>query len=387
MPPLGFYIHIPFCVKKCDYCDFTSYADKFQFVHQYLDALGREIEFYGKKGVLRRYTPLTLYIGGGTPSLVTEGILQVLTTYRPALQWDALLEKTIEVNPGAVTPEQLQALQKVGFNRVSIGIQSFDNEELHTLGRIHSRDDALECVQQARKAEFRNISIDLMFGIPASTLSSWERSLRQAIELKPEHVSMYNLTIEAGTPFEQFQQQGRLGLPDEELQLAMYELGIQQLADAGYEQYEISNFARPGFRCAHNQIYWRNDEYLGLGAAAHSYIRNRRYWNAAEVIAYIVKSVETVEDDAPYPATVAGEETLDTPARMGETIMMNLRMLDGVDLDAFEARFGVRLETEYAAILSSLLENELLEITEQRLRLTQRGLSVSNAVFQEFLSA
>jgi oxygen-independent coproporphyrinogen-3 oxidase len=386
MPPLGFYIHIPFCVKKCDYCDFASYADKYQFVHQYLDALGREIEFYSKKGMLRHYTPETLYIGGGTPSLVTEGILKVLTTYRTALQWDALLEKSIEVNPKAVTPEQLRALQKAGFNRISIGIQSFNNEELHTLGRIHSRDDALECVRQAREAGFRNISIDLMFGIPASALSSWERSLQQAIELEPEHVAMYNLTIEAGTPFERFQQQGRLELPDDDLQLAMYEHGIQQLSEAGYEQYEISNFARPGFRCAHNQMYWRNDEYLGFGAAAHSYIQDRRYWNASEVIAYIVKSVETVEGDVLYPATVVGEETLNTPARMGETIMMNLRMLDGIDLDAFEARFGVRLESVYAETLPSLLENELLEITEHHLRLTQRGLYVSNSVFQEFLS-
>ncbi len=385
MPPLGVYLHIPFCVKKCGYCDFASYGDKFQFAHQYVHALGQEIEFYDTRGLLKHYTPLTFYVGGGTPSLLTDEIVQLVATYRRAFYWDSLVEKTIEVNPGAVTDEQLRALRSVGFNRISIGIQSFDHDELLTLGRIHSPAAAVTCFRQAREAGFQNVSIDLMFGIPASTLSSWEQSLRQALALQPEHISLYNLTIEVDTPFDVLRRQERLNLPDEDIQLAMYEHGIQRLSEAGYEHYEISNFARPDRRCQHNQIYWRNEEYLGLGAAAHSYIRNRRYWNTPEVIPYIVKSMETVSDDAPYPASVSGEEYLDLPARMGETIMMNLRMRDGLNLDDFALRFGSQLESVYAGTLDTLLKDGLVEIADRHLRLSLRGLYLSNTVFQEFL--
>ncbi len=386
MPPLGIYIHIPFCVKKCGYCDFASYDDKFQFIRQYIDALGREIEFYSRRGLLQAYRPITLYIGGGTPSLLTDGIVQIIADYGRTLQWQSLAEKSIEVNPGAVTDEQLRALREAGFNRISIGIQSFDQEELHTLGRSHSRDDAVTCFRQARAAGFQNISIDLMFGIPASTLSSWEHSLQQALALQPDHISMYNLTIEADTPFEALHQRKRLSLPDEDLQLAMYEHGIQRLTDAGYEHYEISNFARPGRSCEHNRIYWRNEEYLGLGAAAHSYIRNRRYWNTSEVIPYILKSMETIATATGNPGTVVGEEGLDARARMGETIMMNLRLRAGIDLDVFAARFGSRLESVYADVLDGLIKNGLVEIVDRHLRLSLRGLYLSNTVFQEFIA-
>lgn len=379
-------MHIPFCVKKCGYCDFASYDDKFQFVHRYLDALSREIEFYDSRGLFARYTPVTFYVGGGTPSLLTDGVARLVTTYREVFRWDALHETTIEVNPGAVTTAQFHTLRNAGFNRLSVGIQSFDDEELRILGRIHSSEEAVTCFRQARAAGFRNLSIDLMFGIPASTLSSWESSLEQALALQPEHISIYNLTIETGTPFDALHHQGRLRLPDEDLQLAMYEHGIQRLTDTGYEHYEISNFARPDRRCLHNQIYWRNDAYLGLGAAAHSYLQDRRYWNTPEVIPYIVKSLEPVPAEAVYPATVTGEETLDVPARMGETIMMNLRMRAGVDLDAFEARFGMRLESVYAEILDKLCEDGLVDIADRHLRLSLRGLYLSNMVFQEFIT-
>jgi oxygen-independent coproporphyrinogen-3 oxidase len=258
MAELGIYIHIPFCVRKCDYCDFESYADKFQFVHQYIDALEREFTWYRDQRRLSGYTPITVYIGGGTPSLLTEQILQFLTANHRPLRWETLKEKTIEVNPGAVTADQLHALHAAGFNRLSIGVQSFHDNELQMLGRIHSHSQALECFRQAREAGFQNISIDLMFGVPTSTLKSWKQSLQQAIALEPEHIAVYNLTIEPGTPFGHQYRQGLLSLPGDQLQIAMYETAIQSLENADYEQYEISNFARPNCRSVHNQIYWRN---------------------------------------------------------------------------------------------------------------------------------
>lgn len=385
MPPLGLYIHIPFCVKKCWYCDFASQADKFELIHQYVEALGRELAFYDKRGLFRRYTPVTAYVGGGTPSLLSNELARIAAAYRELLHWDALTEKSLEVNPGAVTDEQLCRLYDAGFNRVSIGAQSFGDDELRALGRIHTPDHALACFYQAREAGFRNISLDFMFGIPDSTLDRWEMSLRRAIDLGPEHISMYNLTIEPGTPFGELQRQGRLRLPDEDTQLAMYEHGIQRLTEAGYEHYEISNFARPGYRCRHNEIYWRNEDYLGLGAAAHSYVQPRRYWNTPDVVAYIVGSVEDVAEEARYPATVSGEEALELPARMGETIMMNLRLREGVNLAAFETRFGVRLESRYAEVIERLMATDLVELTDSHLRLRPRGLYLSNSVFQEFI--
>jgi oxygen-independent coproporphyrinogen III oxidase len=382
---LGMYVHIPFCVKKCGYCDFTSYGDKFQFVHHYLDALEQEIAFYAQRGVFTRYTPATFYVGGGTPSLLSEGLVHLIAAHRHVLHWDALAETTIEVNPGAVTADQLRALRRVGFNRLSIGIQSFQAAELRALDRIHSPDEAVACFRQARAAGFQNINLDLMFGIPDSTLPSWEASLRHALALEPEHIAIYNLTIEAGTPFEARQQRGQLRLPDEDAQVAMYELGLRCLAEAGYEHYEISNFARPGRRSQHNQIYWRNAEYLGLGAAAHSYLEGRRYWNTPDVVTYIVNSMAAGAESASSPATISGEERLDGRGRMGETIMLGLRMREGVNLDAFAARFGMRLEHAYANALEALRQDELLEIADGHLRLSQRGLYVANTVFQEFL--
>ena len=388
MKPLGLYLHIPFCVRKCLYCDFVSYAGKEARLPEYFAALRREWEWYRRQEWFAEYSPATLYVGGGTPSLATAELLQIAKMLFGA----PLREATIEVNPGTITLAQLQQLRQAGFNRLSIGVQSLHDGELKILGRIHTRAEAIACYQAARQAGFRNINLDLIFGIPGATLESWQATLQAAIALEPEHLSTYNLTLEAGTPFWELRQRGQLRLPDEDQQLEMYQTGIAALTQAGYEHYEISNFARPGQRCQHNQIYWRNEAYLGLGAGAHSYLNGCRYWNYADLETYWGRSAKALLwrpkqsfGTPSVPATVAGSERLDLAGEIGETVMLNLRLLDGLDLTAFQQRFGQSLATLFAKPLDKLRALDLVELAEQRLRLTPKGICLSNEVFQEFI--
>jgi oxygen-independent coproporphyrinogen-3 oxidase len=321
--------------------------------------------------------------------------MMFLESYRDMFTCELFLESTIEVNPSTISFSQFQQLHQAGFNRVSIGVQSFHDRELRVLGRIHTSDEAIACFQAARRAGFRNVSLDLIFGIPDSDLTTWRASLDTTISLKPEHISTYNLTIEEGTPFWEHKQQGQLTLPDEDLQLEMYRSGIMVLTKAGYEQYEISNFALPGHRCHHNQIYWKNEEYLGLGAGAYSYLKGRRYWNYTDLETYIHSCLDGhhfgsgahLEDSILSPPTTAGEERLDLLNIIGETIIMNLRMLEGIDITTFDQRFGQSLETLFAKPLEKLRSLELIEIQNDHLRLTKKGIALSNEVFQEFVNA
>jgi oxygen-independent coproporphyrinogen-3 oxidase len=398
MTPLGLYIHIPFCVRKCLYCNFVSYSGKKHEVQRYFEALRRELEWYRQHGSLLEYCPYTLYVGGGTPSLVTEELILFFLSYCDILSFESFREVTIEVNPGTISFSQLQQLYQVGFDRISIGVQSFHDEELRTLGRIHTSEEAIACFQAARHAGFRNINLDLIFGIPDSTLATWELSLHTAISLQPEHISTYNLTIEEGMPFWEQIHQGKLSLPDEDLQFKMYTSGIATLTQAGYKHYEISNFAIPDYQSQHNQIYWRNEEYLGLGTGAHSYLKGRRYWNFSDLETYIQTCLDGyldghhlrggvhLENSIFSPPTVQGEERLDPLRTMGETIIMNLRMLEGVDIAAFDSRFGHTLESLYAESIENLIALELIKIQNNHLRLTQKGIYLSNEVFQEFVN-
>ena len=384
MTPIGLYVHVPFCVRKCAYCDFASYSGRDADLPAYMDALAREAAWHAARGAFDEYAVRTAYVGGGTPSLAADRLADFLAAHRMWLFPNAE-EITIEANPGTIGLPGLRRLFDAGCNRLSIGLQSLHDRELRTLGRIHSRDDALRCVQAARQAGFRNLSLDLMFGIPGATLADWLATLRETIALAPEHVSAYNLTIEAGTPFAELREQGKLNLPDDGAQVEMYDAAVAELAAAGYEQYEISNFARPGFRSQHNQIYWRNEEYIGLGAAAHSYLRGCRYWNASALDDYLVRS----RSDAPpsdFPPTVDGHETLDLAGAMGETMMMQLRLRDGVDLRQFQRRFGLSIKAVYGEQIAELCAEGLLEINQTRLRLTMRGVRFANEAAQRFLA-
>lgn len=368
------YIHLPFCVRKCPYCDFVSYAGREDRIPAYFEALTRELEGYIRQGIFREYTAATLYVGGGTPSLATDELLAFLRQHPAIFAAESLREKTIEINPGTASGSTFQQLYHGGFNRVSVGVQSFHETELTALGRIHTRDDAIACLHAARDAGFQNISLDLIFGLPDADVAAWNSSLAQAIAFKPEHISTYNLTLEEDTLFWKQAQAGTFDLPDEETQLALYETAIATLAATGYEQYEISNFARPGYRSQHNQIYWSNEEYLGLGAAAHSYLHGRRWWNHRNLETYITGG-----------SHVAGEERLTKRATIGETMMMNLRVLEGVSITAFQQRFGQSIDSVYAETLPKLCSLGLLERRGDRLRLTPRGVLLSNEIFREFL--
>ena len=384
MTPIGLYVHVPFCVRKCAYCDFASQAGREADIPAYMDALAREAAWYAARGAFDEYAVRTVYVGGGTPSLAADRLADFLAAHRARLFPNAE-EITIEANPGTIGLSGLRRLFDAGCNRLSIGLQSLHDRELRTLGRIHSRDDALRCVQAARQAGFRNLSLDLMFGIPGATLADWLATLRETIALAPEHISAYSLTIEAGTPFAALREQGKLDAPDDGAQVEMADAAVAELAAAGYEQYEISNFARTGFRSQHNQMYWRNEEYLGLGAAAHSYLRGCRYWNAASLDTYLVRS----RSDAPpsdFPPTVDGHEMLDLVGTMGETMMMQLRLRDGVDMRQFQRRFGLNIEAVYGEQIAELCAEGLLEIDQTRLRLTTRGVRFANEAAQRFLA-
>ena len=384
MTPIGLYVHVPFCVRKCAYCDFASYSGRDADLPAYMDALTREAAWYEARGAFDEYAVRTVYVGGGTPSLAADRLADFLAAHRTRLFPNAE-EITIEANPGTIGLPGLRRLFDAGCNRLSIGLQSLHDRELRTLGRIHSRDDALRCAQAARQAGFRNLSLDLMFGIPGATLADWLTTLRETIALAPEHISAYNLTIEAGTPFAELREQGKLDAPDDDAQVEMADAAVAELAAAGYEQYEISNFARPGFRSQHNQMYWRNEEYLGLGAAAHSYLRGSRYWNASALDDYLARS----RSDAPpsdFPPAVDGHETLDLAGTMGETMMMQLRLRDGVDLRQFQRRFGLSIEAVYGEQIAELCAEGLLEIDQTRLRLTTRGVRFANEAAQRFLA-
>ena len=388
MKPLGVYLHIPFCVRKCAYCDFVSYSGRDADIPRYVDAVAQELRWYRERGLFDDYAAQTVYVGGGTPSLAAEPLAAFFERFQDTLLANAT-ELTVEVNPGTIGVSGLQRLFQAGCRRLSIGVQSFCDDELRTLGRIHSVREAETCIEAARRAGFRNLSLDLMFGIPGSTLADWKQNMRRALDFAPEHLSAYNLTIEENTPFGTQQQDGTLRLPDEETQLAMYDSAIDMLAAAGYEQYEISNFARPGYRSQHNQIYWRNEEYLGLGAAAYSYLNGCRSWNESSLDAYFAAiSPDTVRPSAwkGYPPTVAGQERLNAEAMMGETVMMCLRLCDGLNLAWFQQRFGQMFERLYAPQIVQLTADGLLELTPTHVRLTPRGMRLANDALQQFLA-
>ena len=373
--PQSAYIHIPFCARKCLYCDFTSYPGMESSFAHYVDALRCEI----RRGTDRYPDSCisTIYLGGGTPVILPpEALSQILDEIRAFFTVDADAGITIESNPGM--PVEYPYLRDAGSNRLSMGVQSFHDDELRLLGRIHSSNDAFSAYQSARDAGFSNISIDLMYGIPGQTMGSWMETLCRAVDLSPEHISLYSLTVEEGTPFHRMMERGDLHLPGDDIETDMYEAAIQTLTEHGYEQYEISSFAKPGFRCRHNITYWRNEPYFGFGAGAVSYLDGVRASNTTSVDDYIGR---IQQDESPVDVS----ETLGERESMGETIFLGLRMCDGVDICAFERRYGIPIQEAFGEQIEMLSTKEMLIETDGFLRLTRRGLLFSNDVFAEFV--
>lgn len=375
------YIHIPYCRQKCRYCDFASWAGRESSMQDYVDALLKEAEAMACHTV---GVPLqTAFIGGGTPSMLPPGLMrQLLDGIRAHYRYAADMEFTTEANPGTLTAQWLDTVVAGGVNRLSLGMQAYQPELLRTLGRIHTHEQVIESVRLAQSAGVNNISLDLMFGLPGQTPQMWRDTLTAALELQPDHLSCYGLIPEDGTPLKDDLDRGRLTLPDEEDERRMYDDALSILDRSGFRQYEISNFARPGCECRHNIGYWRQIPYIGLGASAASMLRSDscelRLANPADIGAYIgmVRRSEWH----------LREETVVSPEDMQfETLMLGLRMTEGVRVAGFEALHGMGLEIRYGKTLRRL-ESEGLMIHEDGCwRLSRRGMDVQNAILVELM--
>ena len=376
--PLGLYIHIPYCIHKCGYCDFNSHPIKQDEMNHYIDALVAEMKHYAKTysntNIIR-----TIFLGGGTPTTLTVYQLErILKECVSEFTVASDAEITIEANPATIDIEQLKSIRQTGYNRISIGVQSFDKAELKLLDRAHGPEEIHSTVDCARKAGFDNLSLDLMFAVPNQSLSSWESNLNKALEKNPEHLSTYNLTIEQGTAFSKLQSNGKLIMPDDDHQLELYKRTIERLTKKGFHHYEISNFARRGKECKHNITYWENKNTLGLGAGASSYMNGTRFKNI-NLPAHYIRQVKEKK------IAVEHSETLEPRQAMGETIMLGLRLLQGISIHQFEKRFQISFTNLFRNIISSLKEKELVVIEKDYLRLSKKGLFIADSVILEFI--
>ena len=381
-PAIGLYLHIPFCEKKCHYCDFNTYAGILPLREPYVQALQIEIEQAGKlarhpDGTARHAR--TIFFGGGTPSLLSATqTSHLLHACRSAFALDEDAEVTLEANPGTLTLEHLIELRTAGINRLSIGAQSFDSALLKTLGRIHSPGEIHQALHAARAAGFTSINLDFMFGLPGQTMQHWRETLDQALALRPEHLSLYSLIIEQGTPFYTWTQEGSITPGDEDLCADMYEYADERLQAAGYENYEISNWALPGHQCRHNLTYWHNLPYLGMGAGAYSSFGGRRFSNVLAPLEYIRLLKARLRPEAE-------SETIERVQEMTETAFLELRTAMGIHLPSFEQRFSESLAHFVGDRLRAVEAAGLLEQTPEWLRLSKRGRLLGNEVFSRLL--
>lgn len=374
---IGLYIHIPFCRAKCHYCDFNSYAGMDEYVEPYFKALKREIDLYGEK--LKYSTVNTVYIGGGTPtSMDSHYINEIIDVCRGVFYIQKEAEVSIEANPGTLSLEKLSDYKAAGINRLSIGLQAWQDSLLKSLGRIHRVDAFLENFKLARKAGFENINVDLIFGLPGQSVSQWNFTLDNIIQLNPEHVSCYGLKIEEGTLFGERYEAGRLTPADDELDRKMYYHAIKSLGGSGYKHYEISNFARPGFESRHNLIYWNAGRYIGLGAGAHSYFDGKRFSNTDRPEDYICSLSENKIPSKDI-------QIIDTEESIKEFIILGLRLTDGLNINTFLKRYGQDIFKLFGKQLDSLFEKGLLEHKGEIIKLTPLGLDLANQVFLEFI--
>lgn len=369
---LELYIHIPFCVEKCDYCDFLSGPAGTERQRAYVDALLREIECCGE---FSDYGISSIFIGGGTPSILPgEWIAEIMSEIREKFVMDQEAEISIEANPGTVDRRKLELYRKAGINRISFGCQSADNRELRMLGRIHTWEQFLDSYGEARRAGFKNINVDLMSGLPGQSRRTWEETLRKTALLNPEHISAYSLIIEEGTPFAKME----LELPDEEEERAMYEDTHKILEEYGYHQYEISNYAKEGRECRHNVGYWRRTEYLGLGLGSASLMNETRFSNTGSMELYLRHSgkVEMIREQV---------EKLEKQDQMGEYMILGLRMIKGVSLKQFRKTFGTDMYEAYGDIIEKYAGMGFLEQDGDFLRFGRDGISISNVILAEFV--
>lgn len=409
MKELELYLHIPFCERKCAYCDFLSAPADLPVRISYIKKLQEEIAYYGAQ--YGEYQVSSIFFGGGTPTIL-EGyqLAAILETVKEHFNITTDAEITVECNPGTLTAGKAEKLVQAGFNRLSMGLQSADDRELHLLGRIHNFAQFLESYDLARKAGFQNINVDLMSALPGQTLKSWQDTLQKVTALRPEHISAYSLIIEEGTPFyERFEEDERIReegghprlLPEEDVERQMYELTETFLHTKGYERYEISNYAKPGYECRHNCGYWTRKDYLGLGLGASSLVEHQRFQNTSELKTYLEQEyspqcegqheriAETIQLQEETGLTQTGHhihiETLDKKSEMEEFMFLGLRLMAGISRQQFEKKFQVTLNSVYGEVLRKLKGEQLIEEVAGYVRLTEHGIDVSNYVLAEFL--
>ena len=374
---VGLYIHIPFCRQKCLYCDFPSWAGKEGQMQGYVDALTKEIR---KRGT--EYTDqqvVSVFFGGGTPTTLTIPMLEQLMQ-AVFENWNIAedAEITTEANPGMLDGEMAAALKKMGFNRLSMGVQAWQNRLLKELGRIHTIEVFRENFKAVREAGFTNINTDLMFALPNQTMEDWQETVKNIVAMNPEHISAYSLIIEEGTPFYDRYEKGELKPAEEELDREMYHWAVDYLAEHGYEQYEISNFAKKGRQSRHNRIYWQAEEYLGMGLGSHSYMNGERFHNIYDLQEYIRADgdVSLLKEDI---------ERITEEDALAEFMFLGLRLAEGVSFAGFEERFGQGMKNIYGSQIEELVKDGLLEEDGIGIRLTKRGVDISNYVFEKFL--
>ena len=393
---ISLYLHIPFCHAKCHYCDFNSYAGMLGLRERYVEALLREISFAGAQSTRAdgsRMRCRTIFLGGGTPSLLLpEQVDALLNATRAAFALDADAEITLEANPGTLEYGRLDELRAVGVNRLSMGAQSFDSEILRWMGRIHSPDEVEQAFRTGRAAGFSNINLDFIYAVPGQSLATWESTLDRALALAPDHLSLYSLIVEEGTPLFRWVEQGKVIPAEEDLAADMYERAIERLGQRGYEHYEISNWAMPGHECHHNLTYWGNLPYIGLGAGAHGWTGRTRYSETRPVRDYITRAMavpcaaaaEIALPTLPALAVIERED-ISRELSMAETAILGMRLVTGVDLARFERRFGVSFDSVFGERLAPVAEYGLVERVDGRIRLTERGLLLGNEVFERLL--
>lgn len=377
MEILGLYVHIPFCKKKCLYCDFPSYGNMEEKYEEYVTALEKEIEKRGHD--CKDWQVSSIFFGGGTPTVLSKEMLErLMKKIRECFSILKDAEITIEANPGTIEKDKAEALIKMGFNRLSMGVQAWQNRLLSVLGRIHTIEEFQNNFCIAREAGFQNINVDLMFALPTQTFQDWTETLERIVEMNPEHISAYSLIIEEGTPFFDAFERGELLEVGEELDRKMYHYAVRFLAEKGFHQYEISNFSKKGKESRHNQIYWSTEPYLGIGLGAHSFFHGSRFHNTYDMDKYIsvIGEISLLEED---------KEIIRKKDAIEEFMFLGLRMTEGISFEKFYQRFGLEMMQIYGNVISSFVSSGLLEQTAYKIALTPKGIDLSNQVFAAFL--
>jgi len=375
---LGIYIHIPFCKQKCFYCDFCSFANKNEMQGKYVETVINEIKNITHK---EKYTVTTIYLGGGTPSILNpDYIKNILQEIKSSFEILDDAEITIEINPGTVNEEKLKKYKEYGINRLSIGLQSANDKILKKIGRIHDYKQFEETFFYARKCGFKNINVDLMIGLPTQAVEDVKQTLEKIIQKNPEHMSVYSLIIEEGTIIEKLINENKLQLPDEETERIMYWTVVNELKENGYNQYEISNFSKKTYESKHNTNCWKQKQYIGLGTSAHSYLNKKRYSNTNNIEEYI-KNIQ--ENNISKNITIHEEQTEEST--MNEYMLLGLRMIQGININEFKQKFKIDPTIKYKEILEKLQKENLIQITKTSIKLTKQGIDFGNIVWEEFI--